>query len=220
MRVLKLITFLLLILFSFWNEGNANNITECEKLADDPKNPDSKTKGIKLSKIKFNKAIVSCENEISNNQQPIFYYNLSRAYIAKGLKQKLAQIYEKEILDSFEKAIKSKNDYYKLKFAETLMYRFLVSRDFKKALKLIDNIESEYFNLYKSKNHILGFIYVEISHAEELSNTQNIKTAIEYLNKCIEEKEPHFYQCKYHLAELYLSHHYFSCVSLSKLLWI
>ena len=44
MRVLKLITFLLLILFSFWNEGNANNITECEKLADDPKNPDSKTR--------------------------------------------------------------------------------------------------------------------------------------------------------------------------------
>ena len=90
-----------------------------------------------------------------------------------------------------------------------------------KALKLIDNIESEYFNLYKSKNHILGFIYVEISHAEELSNTQNIKTAIEYLNKCIEEKEPHFYQCKYHLAELYLyDHHYFSYDKAYLFLWI
>ena len=94
----------------------------------------------------------------------------------------------------------SETHYYKLKFAETLMYRFLVSRDFKKALKLIDNIDSDYFDSYESKNYLQGFIFWEVAYSEDYKNEQNLKKAIDYLNKCISKKEPHYYQCKYLLS--------------------
>tara|TARA_X000000950_G_C13907612_1_gene657610 strand:+ start:630 stop:3179 length:2550 start_codon:yes stop_codon:yes gene_type:complete len=199
------IFFVLILFFCFFSSAIANEeYTECETLADDPLNPESKTTGVTFSNMDYDLAIKECKKAIKKISKPQFHYNLARAYMTKALNSKASQFneYGIEISQNLEISSNSNNQYYKLKFLEALSYFNLVDSDVKKTTQLLEEINEDYISDYESKNLLKGVITQNLFY--ETNDPEILKEAVGFFKKCIKNSEPNYIACYLVLSEMYI----------------
>ena len=195
--------FLLILFFCFFSNTTANEgHSECEILADDPINPESKTSGVIFSNIDFDSAIKECNKAIKKNSKPIFHYNLARAHMAMYIKSKSLDTYSDEVYKNLEISSNSNNQYYKLKFIEALSYYNLVETNIEKITQLFEEIDEDYIRNYESYNLLSGTIASYEFY--ETGDVEILKKAVDYYKKCIKKSEPNYIACYHGLSSMYL----------------
>ena len=197
---IALLTFVSFFFFPKKNQTKLNfTLSYCETIADDPYNPDIKTKGINFLKLNAKKVIDSCKKDIKKYpKNEILKYNLLRGYKKNAFDKKKPRIHSKEIVSLIKTLTASNNDYYKFQYATLLNSSFYIEPNINKSFSILNELRNKNKD-FDNLNYQLGMVYQALYIGE---NDFDLDSFNFFVN-CIKTKESFKNRCKTELANYY-----------------